>query len=384
MNLFNHRRRVGPLLAEATAFASKGPASNRLLRAILGSFLLVGAALSAHAVTWREAVQKRGAWLASAEAKAVADSVLLYQTESGGWPKNRDMATPPDAEFLAETKFDHRAPTIDNGATTSQVVFLSRVFAAQGGAAYRASIERGLDYLLAAQYPNGGWPQYFPVIPGYYTHITFNDDAMIDALAILRDVAEAKTQYSWVDEARRKKAATAVQKGIDCILRCQVVVEGHKTVWCAQHDEETFAPAPARKFEPVSLSGNESVGIVRFLMGTEHPSAEVSTAIQSAVVWFAANKIKGIRWGWVTAPDQPGGRDRVVTADPAAPPLWARFYEIGTNRPIFTGRDAIVRYNLSEIEHERRTGYSWYTEGPRRLLDEDYPKWAAMWLKPVP
>jgi PelA/Pel-15E family pectate lyase len=294
------------------------------------------------------------------------------------------MTAPPDAEFLAETKFDHRAPTIDNGATTSQVVFLSRVFAAQGGAAYRASIERGLDYMLAAQYPNGGWPQYFPVIPGYYTHITFNDDAMVDVLEILRDVAQAKTQYSWVDETRRAKAAAAVQKGIECILRCQVVVDGKKTVWCAQHDEETFAPAPARKFEPVSLSGGESVGIVRFLMELERPSAEVSSAIQGAIVWFAANKITGIRWNWVAAPDQPNGRDHVVVADPAAPPLWARFYEIGTNRPIFTGRDAIVRYHLSEIEHERRTGYSWYIESPRRLLDQDYPKWAATWLKPVP
>lgn len=339
---------------------------------------------TAHGVTWREALQKRGEWLASPEARAVADSVLQYQTESGGWPKNRDMATPPDAAFLAESKFDHRAPTIDNGATTTQVIFLARVFVAQGGDAYKASIERALDYMLAAQYPNGGWPQYFPVIKGYYTHITFNDDAMVDVLEILRDVAQGKTQYAWVDEARRAKSAAAVQKGIECILRCQVVVNGQKTVWCAQHDESTFAAAPARKFEPASLSGGESVGIVRFLMELDRPTPEIRDAIQSAVAWFSANKLTGIRWNWIQDPKQPNGKDRVVVADPAAPPIWARFYEIGTNRPIFTGRDAVIRYQLSEIEHERRTGYSWYIETPRRLLDQDYPKWAATWAQPMP
>ncbi|HET7536667.1 MAG TPA: pectate lyase [Candidatus Didemnitutus sp.] len=354
-------------------------------RAIVTAALVaLFAAPATGAITWREALQKRGEWLGSAEAKSIADSVVLYQTDSGGWPKNRDMVTPPDAAFLAETKFDHRAPTIDNGATCTQILFLSRVFAAQGGDTYRASMERGLDYLLAAQYPNGGWPQYFPVIKGYYAHITFNDDAMINVLGILRDIAQGKSQYSWVDQARRAKAATAVQKGVDCILRCQVVVKGQKTVWCAQHDEETFAPAPARKFEPVSLSGGESVGIVRFLMSIEHPSPDLTASIESAAAWFTANKLTGIRWSWVEDPKQPNGKDHVVVADPDAPPLWARFYEIGTNRPIFTGRDAVVHYNLAEIEHERRTGYAWYIETPRRLLDQDYPEWAAKWLKPVP
>jgi PelA/Pel-15E family pectate lyase len=62
------------------------------------------------------------------------------------------------------------------------------------------------------------------------------------------------------------------------------------------------------------------------------------------------------------------------------PPLWARFYEIGTNRPIFGGRDAVIRYSLAEVEPERRAGYRWYVDDPRQLLERDYPKWAARWL----
>ena len=47
------------------------------------------------------------------------------------------------------------------------------------------------------------------------------------------------------------------------------MVNGRRTVWCAQHDETTLRPAGARTYEHASLSGYESVGIVRFLMGIE-------------------------------------------------------------------------------------------------------------------
>src|SRR6185312_8367184 len=151
---------------------------------------------------------------------------------------------------------------------------------------------------------------------GYYKHITFNDNAMIGVMKLLRDVAAAKPAYTFVDEARRASAAKAVEKGIECILKTQVVVNGRKTVWCAQHDEVTLAPAPARKYEVVSLSGGESVDVVRFLMTIKDPSAEVIDAIESAITWFERSQVK----------------------DPKGAATWARFYEIGTNRPIFVGR----------------------------------------------
>jgi PelA/Pel-15E family pectate lyase len=67
----------------------------------------------------------------------------------------------------------------------------------------------------------------------------------------------------------------------------------------------------------------------------------------------------------------------VLIADPAAPPLWARFYEIGTNRPIYSGRDGVIRYRLDEIEYERRTGYAWVGDWPRTLVEREYPAWRA-------
>jgi PelA/Pel-15E family pectate lyase len=155
-----------------------------------------------------------------------------------------------------------------------------------------------------------------------------------------------------------------------------VVVDGQRTAWCAQHDENTFAPAPARAFEPVSLSGHESVGLVRCLMRVDNPSPEIIAAVHGAVKWLHDVKLEGIR---VVSVETPEGRDRAVKEDAAAPPIWARFYEIGTNRPIFTGRSKVVHYRYDQIERERRMGYAYYGDWPEDLLDEEYPAWAKRW-----
>jgi hypothetical protein len=39
-----------------------------------------------------------------------------------------------------------------------------------------------------------------------------------------------------------------------------------------------------------------------------------------------------------------------------------------------------VKYNLAEIDAERRTGYAWYQPRPLQLLEKEYPKWAVKWL----
>ncbi|HEV2837289.1 MAG TPA: pectate lyase [Pyrinomonadaceae bacterium] len=304
---------------------------------------------------WADAQKKRDEWFVSAEALRIADNLLLYQRNSGGWPKNIDMAKPlseSNQTSLLRQKSETDS-TIDNGATYAQLVFLARVYTAQHHERHRESFFKGFDYLIKAQYPNGGWPQFYPNLSGYYKRITFNDGAMIGVMKLMRDVAAVKRTYTFVDEVRRLSAAKAVEKGIDCILKTQVVIKGRRTVWCAQHDEVTFAPAPARKYEVVSLSGGESVVVVRFLMSVKDPSAAVVEAIEAAVAWFRESELK----------------------DPAGGPVWARFYELGTNRPIFVGRDGVVKYNIAEIDEERRNGYRWYVDEAAELLTRDYPAW---------
>lgn len=346
----------------------------------LAGIFAAGLLTAGAAVRWAEINRQPAPWYATPEARAIVASVLQYQTPEGGWPKNVDMTSPPSAEFLASKKADHRAPTIDNDATTTQLEFLARAIEAKDDPELRAAFLKGFDYLLAAQYGNGGWPQYFPLIKGYYTHITYNDDAMVNVLTVLRDAAEGRSPYGFVGVARRERAAAAVQKGIACILRTQVRQGGKLTAWCAQHDETTFAPAWARKFEPPSLSGDESVGIVRFLMSIEQPDEPVVAAIEGAVAWFEAAKLSGLRID--NTPGDDGQPDRHAVPDAAAPALWARFYELETNRPLFEGRDSVPRYDFNEIERERRTGYNYLGTWPATLLASDYPRWKAKHSRP--
>ena len=328
-------------------------------------------------VTWRQCLNQKPTWYATPEAVRIANNVLLYQRASGGWPKNLDMARPLDVtdRTRLEGERSRTDGTIDNGATTTQMRFLARVVDATHEVRFEDAFRQGLDCLIAAQYPNGGWPQSFPKPKGYSAHVTFNDNAMVNVLDLLRDIARRRPEYGFVNDTARQRAELAVAKGVDCILRCQVIVRGRRTAWCAQHDAQSLAPAPARSYEHVSLSGSDSVGIVRFLMGIDEPDTQVREAIEAAVGWFREVKLTGIRQVEKRDPALPGGRDKVIVSDADAPPLWARFYEIGTNRPIFSGRDGVIKYSLAEIEHERRTGYAWYTDAPAKLLERDFPKW---------
>lgn len=331
-------------------------------------------------VSWNDVLKQQPLWYPVDEATRIADQVLLYQRDNGGWQKNVDMAamlTQKEKENLAKEK-PNTGTTIDNGATYTQLAYLAKLITAKNIDRHKAAFNKGLDFLLSMQYDNGGFPQFYPLQKDYSRHITFNDNAMIGALTLLRDIAQKKSDYVFVDEERRLKAERTVAKGIEAILKTQVVVNGKKTAWCAQHDEMSFAPASARTYELVSLSGYESIGIVRFLMEVENPNGQIVEAIKSAIEWFQKSKITGIRY--IEKPDakQPKGFDRVIVKDKNAQALWARFYDIKTNQPIFVGRDGVVRYNVSEIEYERRNGYRWYVDEPNKLLNEDYPKWEKM------
>ena len=318
-------------------------------------------------------LQQRAEWYASADARAIADSVIRYQSSQGGWPKSTDLSVPPRHPEDVPQPGDGRANSIDNDATTMPMSFLARVAHATGEAKYRAAFDRGLDYLFAAQYPNGGWPQFYPLRDGYYSHITFNDNAMINVLTLLRSVSKGDAPYGFVDGARRQQASKAVTRGIDVILRSQIRQEGRLAAWCAQHDAKTLQPAWARAYEPPSLSGSETVGIVRFLMTVERPSPAIVAAIEGAVVWLESVALTGLRVEQFT--DAEGNPDRRVVKDPDAGPLWARFYELVTNRPLFLGRDRVFRYAVHEIERERRAGYAYLGTWPASLLANDYPRW---------
>lgn len=315
--------------------------------------------------------------------RKIADNILLYQQKNGGWPKNYDMLailTGKQKKLLSEGK-DSLNTTFDNGATHSQVEYLAKAYWITKDERYKSAALRGIKFMLKAQYPNGGWPQFYPDTSGYRKYITFNDNAMIGVMNVLHEIVLSKPYFAYVDEKLHKEVKEAFEKGIDCILKCQIKENGNLTVWCQQHDNVDFRPRSARTFELTSKCGEESTDIVLFLMSLKHPDDTIINSVKSAVKWFKNSSIKGIRLKTIPSTHivykyHKSDSDRVVVKDPNALPIWGRFYELGTNRVFFANRDGKPVYKLSEVSRERRTGYAWYTYEPQKVLDE-YPNWLS-------
>ncbi len=229
--------------------------------------------------------------------KEIADNILLYQKENGGWPKNYDMLailTEEQKDSLIKAKHQLNT-TFDNWTTHTQVEYLAHAYTLLHDERYKNACLRGIDFILSAQYQNGGWPQYFPDTSGYRKYITFNDGVMAGIMKVLYSVIKGDTHFKFVDDQRKEKIKIAFEKGLDCILKTQIYDNGKLTAWPQQADHIGLYPQWARNFEPPSICNWESTTIVLFLMSIENPSNKVINAIQSAVEWFENSKINGIR-----------------------------------------------------------------------------------------
>ncbi|WP_297088083.1 pectate lyase [uncultured Draconibacterium sp.] len=335
-------------------------------------------------LSWKAAQKQKGEWYSSPEARRIADNLLVYQHKTGGWPKNIDMAvklTSNDIDEILSEKQNSKKhlgqPTMDNGATSTQLWFLAKMYKSTGNENYKKSVLKGIEYLLDSQYESGGWPQFYPIRKGYYQHITYNDNAMVNTMNFLKDLMSDSNEFATLELGAPllKRIEKAYEKGIDCILKTQIIVNGKPTVWCAQHNRNNFAPAKARAYELPSYSGAESVGIVSLLMEIQHPSPEIIAAVNGAISWFEEHKIEGIR---VERFRNNGEKDKRVIADNEAPAIWARFYDLDTGEPFFCDRDGIKKKTLAEIGIERRGGYRWYTDSPQKVLNS-YPGWKKKW-----
>jgi len=336
-------------------------------------------------VKWEKLIITQPAsWFATREAYDIAENVLLYQRNIGGWPKNIQMQEPlsdEEKQKLLSLKTETKELTTDNKATTQEMLYLSKMYAQIHDQRYVDSFLLGLNYILDAQYPNGGWPQFYPIKKGYYTHITYNDDSMVNILNVLKQLIENPEYYSIKPpQATIERAKKAFDKGIECILKTQYKQNGVLTVWCQQHDETTFLPAKARAYELPSLSGKESAKIVLLLMSIEKPSPEIINAVNSAYIWFEKTKITTLKEIRVPIPNSKL-MEKIMVDDPEnGLPIWGRFNDLETNKPFFCDRDGVKKDNLADIGQERRIGYAWYSNQPKEVLKK-YPKWSKKYNK---
>ena len=337
-------------------------------------------------------LNNRSVWYRSEEAQKIADHIVSFQTPAGGWSKNlnlADHARAPGELFGPENGSQHLgsgdfdAPlegswnyvgTIDNDATTTELRFLAKVIAAvskEQSELYRPAFSRGLDYLLAAQYPNGGWPQVWPLQGGYHDAITINDGAMLHVLELLRNIADGGEGFAFVSAEERLRAGASFKRGFECLLAAQVVVDNRRTIWCQQYEALTLKPASARNYEMPSVASGESAGIFSYLMELPDPGPEVVAAVHAAAAWFEKTKLMNVAFR------STGADGRHLVSAPGNGPIWARYYEIGGDKPLFGDRDKTIHDNVDEISLERRKGYAWYTDTAKRTL-EHYVRWSKM------
>ena len=352
-------------------------------RSLACMLLLLVSLISFSQNDWKKTMRQTDpAFFQTAEARRIGDQLLVYQRVTGGWQKNTDMTRHLSDKERAEVlslKNRRNDSTTDNDATTMEMKFLARLYQATKEASYRDAFCRGVEYLISGQYESGGWPQFWPEMRGYQVHITYNDDAMANTMFLLRDIAQQKSPYDndLTTRELRQKAQLSFDKGVECILNTQIVVDGQPTVWCQQHDRDTFQPAAARAFELPSYCTQESATLVRLLMEIPHPSEAVKRAVHGAMAWFDKYKITGYRlertgdWSKIN----PERETRLVADVKAGVPLWGRFYDLKYVEPFVCDRDGLPRRRLEDIGPERRNGYSWYNSRPASLY-KLYYAWA--------
>ena len=320
-------------------------------------------------------------WYGSEQAASIADTLIKYQMTCGGWIKNQNWSGKIKYDEIYNAQHSGFGATIDNGATVSELKFLARVYASTKRNDIREAFVKGLNYLMAMQYANGGFPQVYPARPTekgkthYSAHITYNDNAIYHVLRLFKNICDDKEPYKSleIDRKTKDKLKKQFDKGIACILKCQIKVGGKPSVWCQQHDEKTLAPIGARSYELASLTGaGETVYIIRLLMSIKKPSKEVIYSIECAIDWLKSHAIKDTDVEYFKNSD--GMSDCRQKTAKGAPLLWARFYDLETGQPYVCDRDGVKKNDMSEIGYERRNGYRWYGRSPQMVLD-NYDKW---------
>jgi len=308
-------------------------------------------------------------YLQSPDAIRVAHVILSFQTPSGGWSKRTDMAglpRQPGQMFGVENNY---IPTFDNGATTTQLRWLA-AFYPYAPAAFqpklKVALEKGVQFVLAAQYPNGGFAQIYPLRGGYHDAVTLNDHVLVELLRLLKDVAAAP-QFALLPENVRQQAQQQFLLGTELLLKAQVKLNGKQTIWAAQHHPLTLEPVAARAYELAALASSESAGVTLLLMELPKPSPAVTSAVEAAVSWFGDKQILDTK----VERDESGMR--LVPAS-GAKPLWARFYDLTDQQPLFVDRDGSIKAKVTELSLERQQGYGWYQSNAAAVL-KAYPKW---------
>ncbi|UQA63540.1 pectate lyase [Polyangium aurulentum] len=121
-------------------------------------------------------------------AEQVALALIEAQHPAGGWNYIYDFAGEASLIDWYDTfgkngwrleEFQHYYgnATFDDAGTAVASQFLLRMYLEKKDEKFRGPLDKAISFVTTAQYPEGGWPQRFPLMGDNYTaYVTFNDD----------------------------------------------------------------------------------------------------------------------------------------------------------------------------------------------------------------
>ncbi|MFT3846559.1 MAG: pectate lyase [Lacibacter sp.] len=137
-------------------------------------------------------------------AEKVAAAIIKGQSKAGGWNYMVDFAGEKsmkkwyatigkNAWRLEEFQHYYGNDTYDDDVTSNTSRFLLRMYIEKHDAKYKPALDKAISFILKSQYPNGGWPQRYPLKydfqkkghPDYSSFHTFNDDVIGENLNFL-------------------------------------------------------------------------------------------------------------------------------------------------------------------------------------------------------
>jgi PelA/Pel-15E family pectate lyase len=328
-------------------------------------------------------------------ARAAGHAYVRGQMCSGGWDYliEFDPAKRAQYQYRADSNCagDKRGETsLDDNVTQSAVRVLARIDKALNFSdpKIHESVRFALDKLVAAQYPVGAWPQRFRTPPDaarypvkrasyaeswskkwpgadYKDHYTFNDGSTLDMIDAMFEAARI------YNEPRYRAAA---EKGGQFLLLAQM--PDPQPAWAQQYDADMH-PAWARVFEPPSVTGGESQGVMRMLLTVyrETGDRKYLEPIPKALEYLKRSAV-------------PRTGAEIFQRIPPGPVL-ARFYELKTNKPLYItkgsrlavaglGSRLVDGYEISYTPESVITHYGVLTSG-RELaaIEQDYRRLAS-------
>ncbi|MFV3128474.1 pectate lyase [Niveispirillum sp. KHB5.9] len=213
------------------------------------------------------------AWYLDAAMKT-ATALIKGQLESGGWNYVIDTAGPEaeqrwyatygkNAWRMEEFHHYYGNGTFDDAGTAEATQFLLRLYLEKKDKGIRKALDNALGFILKAQYPNGGWPQRFPLVkdggvhgrPDYTGYITFNDDVAGENLEVL------VFAYQTLGD---KKLLDPIRRGMDIFLATQQPQP--QPAWGLQHRTTDLKPAGARTYEPEGFATHTTANNIKQLL----------------------------------------------------------------------------------------------------------------------